>query len=104
MTSLTLPLTFDWALTAQIIWSRHPLPWMVLLTPIFQGPLEAALAVPAITSPATRPAPARASHVGLTFGPSTGAPPRVCRPDAAVASALAGRGAGSRARTAVCPP
>ena len=34
MTSLTWPLASDWALTAQIISSRQPLPASVLLTPM----------------------------------------------------------------------
>ena len=34
MTSLTWPLASDWALTAQIISSRQPLPARVLLTPM----------------------------------------------------------------------
>ena len=34
MTLLTLPLASDWALTAQIICSRQPLPARVLLTPM----------------------------------------------------------------------
>ena len=50
MTSLTWPLASDWALTAQIISSRQPLPASVLLTPMTKSPPAAA--VPAGSLPA----------------------------------------------------
>ena len=68
MTSLTLPLASDCALTAQIISSRQPLPASVLLTPMTNSPPPAA-SVPAASVPAAS-VPAASVSSGSVVAPA----------------------------------